>query len=852
MGDVMEAGVPIPRKLSEWEGVLTRHFLMIGEDGDASPIRSFEVSAEVLAEAVACGTNADPAEVTKHFLNCFTDDGIIWAFEEGKFPFYMDPKKVPGCLSYLCLSLYVASQPNPEGDASSGAGVLSGQFRAKLRAVTGIDKSFSQIPGIAKMWLFLRDWLDDRRREGAPFRSLVLPIVPASWKHIGYTLRLAFPIKTDLTHLTHFLRDNPRISVDPSLLKNLSAPSDFSAGLAESFVDFRRGILAGNRYLADHPFWRLVQICDPDNLQISRSKIVFECLYDEDGVPAFSLVSDKSESFDCSGSLSAVIQLAKDIGGSAPTTASSAGFVVFIQQGYGIWKSIEAFEGSPGEYLLGCSLNSYAKLREHKSKFIRSGEWYITSEPARSGFIDTCLRSFGYKEAAVPLSPISIGGGIRTRGGWLGRNCFLPRVNADAQAVIIHPEDNASGTLKIVADPAAGGFRLESPQAVQGSWRLESEGSGRSWARRLTFVRDADVHPSEESAAHKLEIIRDWNCLSSEEPTPKNPKVGADETRIDSNIDDLLEALYSRGRSGLSEAEIIGLLGNWRRTELNPWSILSVLRDATFLVPRLRARWGGRVWTLVEPRLRALKNCVLAEGALPTRLRENFRIAVESLDGDVHVSGGDGKMPLLAAFSVDPVKLSRQLGWPIAQNCDSAGKHPKSFPATTLTTMGREPASHWEWERNAFRAGKSEGTGIVSLTRWKHSEGNDHDIYVIKKLQESYHLVSRSAAVCMAHCLAGKEMFELENGGIRGKFPEASLPDALASRLRKRHLSNSRLENEVRVYPADEKDIGWISMLIPGILKEEGGRSGIKPAVAFRHTRGIRRLLMKSRAMEVR
>jgi hypothetical protein len=852
MGDFTEISVPIPRKLSEWEVVLTKHFLSVGDDGDASPIRSFEVSAEVLTEAVAPGSNLDTAKVTAHFLNCFTKDGVIRAFEEGKFLHYMDPKKVPGCFSYLALSLFIASQPNPDNEASTGAAVLSGHFRTKLRVVTGIDRSFGMIPGIAQMWVFLRDWLNDRRKEGAPFRSLVLPSVPAKWKHIGYTLRLAFPIKTDVTHLNHFLRDNPRVSIDPSLIKDLSARTDFSAGLAESFKDFRHEILAGNRFLADHPFWRLVQICDPKSPRGNREKVVFECLFDEDGVPAFSLLSDTVDLSDRSGTLSAVVQLTRDLEAAAPNTATSDGFLVFVRQGYGIWRSIEAFEGAPGEYLLGCSSDAYGKLRENKSKFIRSGEWCVTREPVRSGFIDVCLRLIGHNETAVQLSAISIAGGIRTRGGWLGRSCFLPKVNADAEAVIIHPEENASGVLKVVPDLPAGGFRLESQQPVHGAWRVESAGAGRSWERRLTFIRDADIHPIEANPAQSLEILAEWNCVSAEMQTPAVEQVDEADTEIDRTIDDLLEGLYARGRAGLSEAELLGLLGDWGGSEFNPWRVLLVLRDAKFLVPRLRARWGGRVWTLVGPKLRTLKGCVLAEGALPTRLRENFRIAVESLGGRIHLSAGEKKIPLLAAFSVDPVKLSQQLGWPIITKGDSVGKLPKSFQMTNLTTMGREPASHWEWESDAFRAGKTEGGGGVSLTRWKHSEGKDHDIYVIKTKAESFHLLSRSAAVCMAHCLAGKEMFGVEGVGIRGKFPEATLPDAVASRIRERYLTNPKIEKEPRFYPVGKRDVHWISLLIPLIIKEEARSGGLSPAAGIRHTRGRKRLLLTSETKEVR
>jgi len=43
--------VALPATYLEWETVLTRHFLSIGE-GDASPLRSFEVTDYTLTDAL--------------------------------------------------------------------------------------------------------------------------------------------------------------------------------------------------------------------------------------------------------------------------------------------------------------------------------------------------------------------------------------------------------------------------------------------------------------------------------------------------------------------------------------------------------------------------------------------------------------------------------------------------------------------------------------------------------------------------------------------------------------------------------------------------------------------------------
>ncbi|WP_141099180.1 hypothetical protein, partial [Pseudomonas aeruginosa] len=72
------------------------------------------------------------------------------------------------------------------------------------------EHGFQQLPGVNIMWGALGRWLDKRVDEGLPYRRLILPIIPKTWCHIGYTLRLTFPNKVDLRLMEVFLANCPQ------------------------------------------------------------------------------------------------------------------------------------------------------------------------------------------------------------------------------------------------------------------------------------------------------------------------------------------------------------------------------------------------------------------------------------------------------------------------------------------------------------------------------------------------------------------------------------------------------------------------------------------------------------------
>ena len=181
--------------------------------------------------------------------------------------------------------------------------------------------------------------------------------------------------------------------------------------------------------------------------------------------------------------------------------------------------------------------------------------------------------------------------------------------------------------------------QLKASQPVEGAFfihpTLLRDEDHAPWSIRLQFSSNAFVHKTLECARYKLPLLRDWKPGTSARLEINAQEDLAWELGTPACAD-LLEAVYASGRSGWEEAELIALLG-CADDAMNPWLLLRALRDAGIVKPHLRSGWKGRVWTLNEPSI-VEGHCggqalAVVEGALCTRLIEDFRLAVEGLGG---------------------------------------------------------------------------------------------------------------------------------------------------------------------------------------------------------------------------
>lgn len=830
-----------PASFTDWEGALARRFLAVGIGGDASPITCFEVTPETLAEA--SGITGPQAEETAiaSFKEQVCRIGLRDALEHGQYSQRAASEETPGFFCYLALTLLIASSPDEDNR-------LGGDFHEKLRRFLGVTSGYRALPGVAQMWRRLAHWLDERHSQGLPFRRLILPAFPPTWVHIGLTRKLAFPAKSDATLLASFLSGDPALIQDPRALIRRFEPvlgsGRCSDGMVESFENFRSAFLAGERMLAEHPFWRLARFCSPGSKREEEPEAELVCTFDEDGTPIFSAFRDDGLKLTAGPTTLAEAVAAMGRAGEAAAPTLKRGFLVFHQTGYGRWKSAPGLEGISGQVRLGCSPQAHLRLRQHRNLFGHSGSWLFTANPISAAIADECAGLFGASElVGSRLSSVSVFGGVRTGRLWLGRSAFLPRISAAVSAVTARPAAGAQGELQALSK-GDGTARLISNGPVSGSWFIEPV-EGRAWSRRVSFAADAFVHENLDASAQGFIELMEWG---SGKEGPVRCTSALSSRSCDPRMSDLVEAIYAGGRSGWDEADVVALIQDAYGREHGPWAVLRVLRDATFIQARLRPFWKGRVWTLRPPALRRLGEIAIAEGAVCERVAQEFRAACEAAGGVAFCNSTVDPLapPLLGCKGEFADVIARRLGWELVDGAIRPEGR-QSFNETSLRVIGRRPASRWDWDRSRFVPDEREGEGEISLTRWTQTGGPDHDIYTVQRRRDGkqHKLLSRAAAVALAHSLAGVPLFMAGEGFIVGLAKEAALPDMVAAYLRLRHAFNPGLCEGSYVAKADERDLAWLSGLLPGLVSAREGlhRKTGPDAVSYsRHSSGKIRL----------
>ena len=832
-----------PTDFVGWERALTRHFLMVDESGDASPITSFEVTSATLAEAAFFDGDDAAGRALASFRHHVCGANLRDALEHDWFPARAASDKGPGYFAYLCLTLLVASSPDDEMK-------LGGDFHDKLRRFLNVTVGYRMLPGVAAKWHALQEWLETRRSAGLPYRSLVFPAYPPNWVHIGLTRKLAFPAKSDATLIRTFLTSNPGIlsrplefihRFQPYLANSLRA----SDGMRESFREFSTARLAGDRFIAEHPFWRLANFCaawTTDAEAAAEGQIV--CTFDEDGAPIFRVVRvDGTALTRAPTTFSDALRVAeKEALIMAPTLRY--GMLAFEQSGYGQWRSVPGLEAAAGSLRLAFAPDTHKRLRDARSLFAPSGTWYFSLKPISASKADELASLAGVRaDKDVRLAPVSVFDGVRTGGSWLGLPSFLPKIASGSATGNARPGREAEGDLSVV--DWEGTMQLRSTRPVGGPWFIEPA-EGRAWCKRLTFATAAYVHDGPRGATAKFETAVDW---AGPEGTPVLAKgIATGWSSEPSGLEDLAEAVYAGGRSGWDEAELTALIQSGLGPTVDPWAILRVLADASFVRSRLRPQWRGRVWTLRPPSLRMAGDVAVVEGAVGTRLIAEFKEACAH--AGVRAFRRSSRVPLAPAVigcAADGANLvAARLGWPMLPNAARPGGRLAVKP-TPLLLIGREPASRWDWQSRRFVADGQEGKGSISLTRWSQPGARDHDIYVVSNNEtgETTRLLSRAAAVVLSHGLAGTHLFAARDGLMIGLSREAHLPDALAETLRLKNTSNAGVFENARIYFVDDDDLSWLGKLLPSLidgLPATHRKTGTDAVSSSRHANGRIRL----------
>lgn len=831
----MNEGVPlsaaIPTTLDDWERTLTLALLR-GADRDSDAIRSFEITPETLA--MHCGLGGEHAEAAEAAFKraLQRDPHLNWCLQHGS---YKTPgTEQPNCLAMLALTLFVDS-------LLDGVYEEKGQYRAKLAEWLNSDRRYMDLRGIATMWDELVAWLDGRVAAGAPFRRLILPDIPATWTHIGYTRYLSFPTKRDLRLLTKQIGRMPRAGFDPAALLVQLDPIIRSAaashGLKIAFDDFKKALRSGAASV-DHRFWRLVVRAREQCGHTAAVAAVLVMEFDEDGNRRFRVGSGAG------GTAAAPALLGSAV--ASPAIAESLnlgpairrGIMFFRSSGLASWTATGEPPPGNGPFHIAIASRHSRLAGGAMVDFSPTGSWLVSSQPVPSGTVNDVLRRIGISDAKQTVRTIGLVDGIHVGPGWLGQPRYLPYLEgASGNVEIASIDGGAPGRLKW----ANGDLRADVP--VDGRFALSDPAA--HWSRRATFSALAEVHPPVEAAAYRKPEQQEWRLTDG----PGHGRIADCDLKWDDAPDpyqDVIEALYASSRSGAGEGEAVAIIG--RAHGRRRWDVLRSMQEAKFYDARLQQSWKGRVFTLRRPTITSVRIGrrvgVVVSGAIPSRLEADFRATVEMQGGVAFRRRSDDILspPVLGAVDVDPVRLVEALGWSAADPMNA----PDGTPATSLLETkvrgeGYEASSWWDWSLGRFSVGMPSPSKI-SLTRLVHPGGRDHDLYrVVGRAERSFH--SRHAAILDAHAQAGLPLFRYEDGMVVRIPLEGALPLEIAATLRLRTLSNGGATNSGWGYRAGIQEVAWLAGLLPGLIAGAGVANADDQHLAARRGRGARRPL---------
>lgn len=808
----------LPRTFDAWERLLVDYFLRVGPDGDASPIRAFEVTPRTLA--LACGA---PPEIEPNVEEAFrrmlsVDPLLMDSLRLGSQRY--EKLDVPNCFSYLAFTLLIDSLL--EGNTTQ-----SGEFRLKLMKWLGIKTPFSDLHGVALMWESLVRWLDERIQAGQPFRRLILPD-PGHWSQIGYTRRLSFPSKPDLRLLANFCREhpdalrNPRVSI--TAFERVLTDSRASWGLHRAFDEFRCAYYLQRRALGSFPFWRLLEHASTLMGSPARFNVTIEMLFDVDKRALFFACRREDGEAEPFPSLSEALVFAGADHSENLATAAALGIVFFRLVGTGRWRAEADANDSAFGLHVAVAERHRRKIGNQLGDLSGSNSWAITTQPLTLEAIKDALKAaklLGPKQERI-VRPL-LSGGVRSDGVWLGRPRFLPTLESDTSDYVIRDALPCVTDVPLKIDQG----QLIATRPVEGCFfihpTLLRNEEHAPWSVRLQFVSNAFPHEALEGARYKLPPLLDWMpCVSDRLEVSMKATLAweADEPACA----DLLEAVYASGRSGWEEAQIIALLG-CADVAMSPWHLLRSLRDAGVVEPRLRAGWKGRIWTLREPSIieahQGGQKLALAEGALCARMVDAFKQAVEGFGGIPfrRLGATSWAVPLVGAKGVQAKALAEFLGWRFVAEPATPTEKPLAFVETRHQALHYKQADSWSWSVGRFLSGGcvEEGVRLVRLT---HLGERDHDVYRVEQNSCVFHYLSRTAAIVSAHAQAQMPLFEWrpEEEVIALMRLEGGLPDALATAVRRRMLRNGGPRGAEYFYPMNNEVVRWLAGRLPGCI----------------------------------
>lgn len=849
-----------PDTLEGWESKLTNYFLRCGTDGDAQDIRWFEVTSSTLAAAmVSSGVISEKIEVEveeafRALMSHIPD--LSQRLEKGMMEKSND--KVPGYFTYLVMTLLISSQFDSLEN--------NNDFRLKLQNWLNTGRSYQNLAGVNTMWGALVLWLERRIKKGESYRRLLLPEIPLSWSHIGYSLRLAFPRKADLRQMSAILHEYPQATTSPRLLLEYLRPSiqkeHTSQAMAQAYKEFSDAWYLGHRTLADMPLWRLRGRAMESLSGSKACNAIIDMHIGFDGSRCYYSSSGEDKANVFAPSLSEALTHVSAWKSDNLGKAVEAGILFFKKIGHGRWRAVPGPDKYSQQFYIAFASKHSAYICKYYNKTIAEDGWSLTLEAQSYSSAMDIFRLLKMSPCVQDdaITRPQFYGGIRVPGGWLGLPRFLPSIESDSQNYRINAVGKNSEKIKVSIIDG----QLISSTPLKGDVIIEPEiGIGEiapPWKWRVRFFERAVPHPAlGESARYRLELHNDWATSSLKTPSFKVKDHLLMED-INFRCEELLEAVYANGASGWEEIELIALLDGIAEG-VSVWHLIRCLHDAGFIEPRLRQSWKGRVWTLVKPSLYLVRNdeksLVIVEGAVCSSLIEDFQKAVNGLGGACFRRSGIGPWspPVIGAELNDPTVLAKLMGWPLISASATSALVPLDFRQTSNHTGLHVLNATWNWSSGRFESNMCSNHEATVLTYHVHPGGRNHDVFNVTSRKGTKCFLSRTSAIIAAGLSAHHKLFNrISESCFTCILDECGLPDALAKGLRRSLLRNGGPTEQGYLYPVDDVIFCWLERLLPGSFFSDQTESSydINHIVSkYRHSGGMFRLAWRNGSLEL-
>lgn len=742
------------------------HYYFSKEIGGADPVRSIDVSGSELAKALEVPKSQ--AEKRLKYACCeyarvYKRGNPYLIYAEGNISIY-------GLVIFLLFACKIAQKAG-ENESKN--------FQECLKDSFAFSEGGHPPYSLNSMWNSLVIWCSKNPK----YREIILPKEVLSRKHINRTQDITFPTWRDESSLNALISLKGRSSLN-GIERDLLAAQYCPPKATPAFRVFFE------QYI------ELLKKKDPLRHEMLFGKFVRKSF----GISHPNLIDEDLDPLDLVLTTTSFYQKKELRYGDDRWTNVANGLRALVKKlprqsllKKQLYQKVLVFEKTGhGEYTAVCSpeLDRIVIVYsdDHSSTFDRygshhlGGRWFLTKEVSFTEKMRKILGKFCHTKTPF----FCLEGGVRHRTSILRNVALAPRVYA------LRNGKMRIGVNEVVNCKAGNHYTIGS-KINSGELPIYFY-SGKSSSLRMLRVYDsAPIIP--------ISSLSDWSWISYEEFDADRQRDAECHTEIvertspSSNQLTLEEALYFKGRSGLSTKDLIELF-EMILPEDGPrvWDVIRSFIEGGWLTPYWARRYGVMKYQVVRPHFVELGDKVALWGARPKSIVECFIKRVEARGGSVTVRNGVGSYSpqFFEASGVSAKELKEICTEPhVWGEVKEKPLLPVSFgkifnPNSLDKSISNQyvPTYYWNWRSRKFSKKNEKHWVEIRILKHPENEGQGakfHTLYEVlvngKSLITTY---VRNTALIYAYNTAGKELFVYDNYRLFRLGNEGYLPAPIA------------------------------------------------------------------------